>query len=38
LFCFVTQDSTALSYPVIGIGIGIVLSLDEVLVTGVFRM
>jgi hypothetical protein len=37
LFCFVTQHSVALSYPVIGIGMGIVLSLAEVFVTGVFR-
>lgn len=38
LFCFVTQDSVALNYPVIGIGMGIVLSLAEVFVTGVSRM
>jgi hypothetical protein len=38
LFCFVTKDSAALRYPVTGIGMGIVLSLAEVFVTGVFRM
>ena len=38
MFCYVTQDSAALSYPVVGIGMGTVLSLAEVSVTGVFRM
>ena len=38
MFCYVTQDSGALSYPVVGVGMGAVLSLAEVAVTGVFRM